>query len=55
MYPCIYMELQASVNNDTDMLHMFDTYEDEGCHKIHIHVSFVPNEPQCTTSQPTQE
>ena len=44
-----------NVNNDINMLHMFDTYEDEGCHKIHIHVSFALNEPQCTTSQPTQE
>ena len=25
-----------NVNNDINMLHMFDAYEDEGCHKIHI-------------------
>ena len=31
------------------------THEDEGCCKIHILVSFAPNEPQRTTSQPTQE
>ena len=44
-----------NVNNDINMLHMFDAYEDEGCHKIHIHVSFALKEPQCTTSKPTQE
>ena len=39
-----------NVNNDINMLHMFDAYEDEGCYKIHIHVSFALKEPQCTTS-----
>ena len=39
-----------NVNNDINMLHMFDAYEDEGCYKIHIHVSFALREPQCTTS-----
>ena len=41
-----------NVNNDIDMLHMFDAYEDERCCKIHIHVSFGLNDPQ---SQPSQE
>lgn len=44
-----------NVNNDIDMLRMFDAYEDEGCRKIHIHVSFGLHDPQCTTSQPSQE
>ena len=44
-----------NVNNDIDMQHMFDTYEDEGCSKIHIHVLFAPNDLQCTTFQPTRE
>ena len=34
-----------NVNNDIDMLRMFDAYGDEGCRKIHIHVSFGLNDP----------
>ena len=44
-----------NVNNDIDMQHMYDAYEDEGCSKIHIHILFAPNDLQCTTSQPTRE
>ena len=34
-----------NVNNDIDMLCMFDAYEDERCRKIHIRVSFALNDP----------
>ena len=47
-----------NVKNDANMLHMFDTHEDDKCCKIKIYVSFALNESQmaqCTTSQPTQE